>query len=390
MSNVQDVRNAWGSWTINWRDNTPLSIRAAADPEQHTFSLVRIYASRISADLVDVAPSLWTGLLMTSDAAGIGGPGPSWLAGTPGGSVWEARDEAGPFTGTDITYNGTSNGTLTAWVTSLLSLTLSGLTPGFIGGPATLVGGTITARTVRTVLDSFLKARFGVEWRINPDLTVDVGYRSELYPDTNPPIATKAGGRDGETVTLQATDLGLSSDWAEWITKAVIREEGSGTLYGSSSESIRKNPGSGGDLNWRHISDADGLSAAEFGSDAQRRFLDSGRTRSATISAREYGITDRIPPGAAIDIWDPADGFYDLTRNREHRGQLIHPVRIRVEEVNWPIQAGMGVWLDRRNITDDPSDLVDLTDHIEFEPDDADTTITVGSLPRALGGSRRK
>ena len=384
LSTVNEVRNAYGAWTLDWRPDTPVEIRAACDTEKFPFSLVRIYAAPVDSGLVGTAVGLFSGLLMSSDPGSIGGYGPTWLAGTPGGSVWDKRDGAGPFTTDAIGYDGSTGGTLTQWLTDILGNTLSGLSVGYVGGPSTMKPGIITAHTVRTVLDSYLTSRFGVEWRINDRLQVDVGYQAQLYPTTTVPIAARGGGREPDATVLQVTDLGLSTDWSDWITRAMVRREGGGT-YQSASTSVRKNPGTGADLNYRSIVDTDGQTVDEATDQANKRFAESGRTRSADISAREYDLPSRLPVGSFIDVWDPDEGFYDFTRATNYKGDVIHPVRLRVQGIEWPVHDGMGVWLDRRNITGDTDDLIDLTPHIEWAAPNADTKVTVGRPPHTIG-----
>ena len=387
MSRVNDARNAYGSWTLRWRPDTPLAIRAAAATDKYPFSLIRIYAAPIDPGLVGTVQGLWTGLLMRSDPDSIGGFGPTWLAGSPGGSIWTKRDGTGPYTSANIAYGGTTDGTLTQWLTSLLSQTVSGLTVGYVGPTfRTYHGGTIGAHTVRTVLDSFLAVVFDVEWRINDRFQVDIGYADQLYPATDVPLATREGGRDPQRTVVAATDLGLSTDWSDWIGSAVVRS--GGFFFSSASSSVRKNPATGANFNYRHIADTDGQTNTEAGYQATRRFIESGRVRSADISAREYDLPSRLLVGSSVDVWDPVEGFYDMSQTVEHRGEQIHPVRLRVHAVDWPILEGMGVWLDRRNITGDTTDLIDLTPYVDWEAPDADTRLTVGAPPRTLGSRR--
>lgn len=385
-SGVSEVLKEWGSWRLEWVPDVPVSIRAAADTEVFTFSSVKVFDAYVGKETAKVMTPLWTGILMRSDSGSISGPGPAWLAGSGGGSIWSGRNESGPFSTTAITRNGL-DGSLNNWTADAVGNTVSGLAVGYVGGAGagTTQAGTITARTLRTILDSFISPAFGVDWRVNSQYQLDVGYSAQLWPDVGRPVATPTGGRDGARVGMLTSSLGLNTDWEEWVSRTVVQAS-NGTNYLSTSQSLKKNPADGSNLNWRRIEDASSTTALELQNSANWGFLaESGRTRSAELSVREYGIAARVPVGSYIDVWDPVLGFYDRSNPVEFRGDTIFPVRIRVVGSDWPIQLGMGVWLDRRNITGDPEDLVDLTPYVQLASVEEDTRLTLGRPPKGIG-----
>lgn len=382
-STVNDVLMEWGSWRLDWRDDVPVSIRAAADTEVYPFSAVRIFDAYVDLATARTLPPLWTGLLMRSDAGSIGGSGPAWLAGTGGGSIWKTGSESGPLIATAISRT-TTDGTLLQWLTDITGMTYSGLGVGYVGGSSGVKkAGTITAHTVRTMLDSFISPAFSVDWRVTSTFQVEAGTAEQLWPTTNVPIATPQGGRDGAKVGLLTSSLGLNTDWEEWISAAYSRSS-TGVIL-SSATSAKKNPANGANLLWPRIEDTSAPSNEAADVATWEFVAKSGRTRSADLSVREYGLPARVPVGSMIDVWDPTLGFYDLANRVQCQGDTIYPVRIRVTASEWPIQQGMGVWLDRRNITGNSDDMIDLTPHVQLASADEDTRLTLGRPPKGIG-----
>ena len=388
-SEVNEGRNAWGSWRLDWKPNTPAAIRAAADARRNPLSLVRFYGSQIPGEGVGTVPGLFTGILWNSDLNGIGGYGPTWLAGTPGGSIWGPWDEQGPWSVSPIVFDGSTNGSLSDWVSASVYTTESNLIPGSVTGPTTKRAGTITARSLRTILDSFIAPSWGVEWRVNDRFQLDVGPTATLYPvGAKYPLAVKHGGRDASALALQVADLGLTTDWSDFLTRAAIRN-GAGTNYIANAGTTIPGP-NGVNLRWGAIRGVDTIPAAEAQEQAAAQVARRSLTSSAVITSVEYEVTARVPCGGWIGVYDADAGYWDLTNPLQYLGETIFPVMLRVEAVDWPVQEGMGVWLDRRHRSGDGSDLIDLSPYVEWAPVDAETRITVGTPPATINLDLRR
>lgn len=384
-STVNDVLMEWGSWRLDWRPDVPTSIRAAADTERYPFSPVKIFDAYVDADTAKILKPLWTGLLVRSDAGSIGGPGPAWLAGTGGGSIWKNAAESGPWALVPLSRT-TSDGSLANWLNDITVETVSGLGVGYVGGSGVKKAGTLSYHTARTMLDSFIAPAFQVDWRVNSAFQLEAGTAEQLWPTTNVPIATPQGGRDGGRTGLLTSSLGLSTDWEDWVSRVWTRTDAGSFRVSSTTE--KQNPATGEVMRWSRIMPNEGTASEREDAAVWEFVTKSGRTMSADLSVQEYGLPARVPVGSMVDVWDPNLGFYDRSNPTTFRGDTIYPVRIRVTASDWPVQQGMGVWLDRRNITGDPDDLVDLTPHIEFASADADTTLTLGRPPEGIGRRR--
>lgn len=387
MSTVTQPLTGWGEFDVTLAETTPTPIITAARPDLYPSAILRIYAGEVTADQLDTADQLWSGpiLSMTGGGRVLRGPGPCWWLGdwNPEHTIWNpTRDGNGPFAVlTPITHNGTTTGTLTDWVTSTLSICDTGLTAGTITGPTGMRGGSITGYNARTIFESYLRVRWGVRFRANADHTVDVGTLTNLYPQTVVPVVTRRGGRGADRAGLEVADLELEIDAWDYRSATVVHY-GTASYVSSAGPGGWRNP-AGDALNWRRITtqtDATSTEAAEAGAELQ---AEATLNRTATISSRDYDLGGTVRAGELVDIWDPPAGFFDLTGSRRHRGDVIHPVRLRVQEARWPVQAGMGVWLDRRHLP--AGDVIDLTPHVEWAAEDEPTHYTVGALPRTLG-----
>lgn len=388
-SSVTEGRNAYGSFRLDWRRDCPASIRQAASARMFPFSAIRFYGARVPAEAVGAVPGLFTGLVMRGAYDWVGGPGPTWLAGAPGGSIWETANGSGPFfSGGPIARDGSSSGTVADWVASMLYYTAAGITTGTIGGPANMNGGSLAYHTLRTMLDTFIAPAFGVEWRITDRFELDAGYTAELYPTPAVlPLAVKQGRRSPGVDSLQTVDLGLETDYSGYITRSVVRG-GFGVIYEAGSTTFTT-PG-GGTLNWGTFNEDLALGTDPGQAKANLGFAHSGRTSTVDISVTEDQLTARVPCGGWVGVWDLDAGFWDLNNTAQYAGSEIHPVMLRVEAVDWPVVEGVGVWLDRRHIASVPAgeQLIDLTPYVEMQSGDPATRLTVGAPPPSIGRRR--
>lgn len=388
---VTEGRMVWGSFHIDLKPDTPASIVAMLNDAW--FSLVKVYSSRIPATTLTGYPILYTGLMTDRpNRFAFEGSGPARYLGEAG----EVNDETqtGPITLSTIAYNGTSAGNLTQWVTSILTDTGCGLTVGTISGPTgtTYKKGSFLRNTAKTMLDKWVCSKFTVEYRVNPDLSVDVGYPATLYPFTSPyPIATRIGGRDLDGIGLNATQLGLVTSVKDRAQRAIctITQPSTSARTANSSSWPFLNA-QGNTLAWSIQQPASNgnttslTDAQDDASDDAARIIaeHTDATRSLTLSATEYEISAKVKAGDWIYVFDVDEGLFDVANEMQYRGRTIHPVKLRVEEVTWPLQQGMDIWLDN---THQSGGLTNLTRFVDFSKEPTESVLTVGAVPKTMG-----
>ena len=107
--------------------------------------------------------------------------------------------------------------------------------------------------------------------------------------------------------------------------------------------------------------------------------------QAVTLNAKEYAITRRVKAGDRIYVYDPGRGLYDQGTALNFHGRTIYPILLRIQEISWPVEAGMHVFLDQRHQTVF-NDVIDLTQYVEFR-DPGPTSITVGRVPRTMSAA---
>jgi len=382
----------WGDYSIPLKPNTPRSIVQLLNTGW--FGLIRVYASRVQSAQVGTATGLFTGVMLDRpDRFTIGGAGGAWFLGEATDGTGDS--EVGPVTTNTIFFDGSTNGSLTDWVTTTLFTTDSGIAWGYIGGPAssTKYAGTFVRRTPKTILDAWIVPRFGVEYRMNPDLTLDTGYPTQLFPFAAPyPMAVKKGGRDLDVVGLQASQLSLEQSVRDRASRAITVISDPATYQIAVAAGWAFSAPDGTPLQRTFQKGGTSSSQAtvplangEALADAQKTIADLNvTTRSIKISSTEYDITSRVTPGDYIYVYDVDEGLFDQTNQVMYRGKMTYPVLLRVTEITWPLRPGMSVHFDNRH-QGTGLDVTDLTRYIDFEQEAGDVTITVGAPPKTLG-----
>jgi len=387
---VTEVRHGWGDFTLQLDEATPGSVVAALN--RAAFGYLRVYAAHLPVELVAAsrAGGLFTGVILRRpDRFEVGGHSATMLLGAasdgrPGSA------EQGPVTLVAQEYTTT----ISAWVGNILTNTACVIQPGNIGSgqPAgTVAHGNLARQTPKTMLDTFIRPRFRCEYRVNPDLTLDTGTAIALYPFVAPnqPVVTRRGGRDLNAAGVHASQLGLDSSWDDWAYRVITRIDTPALSGIATQTNPYINSATGAPLNWTKVvamsatgqvdnveaqADADENSALELASTV--------RSRTVTVNVDDYETSRRIPAGSYVWVYDVDEGLYDSTNALPYRGQTIFPAKLRVMETTWPLEPGMGVYLDNRH-NDSAAGIVDLTRYVRW--DDGGATLTVGA-PRATLG----
>jgi hypothetical protein len=379
---IQEVVQGDGAFSLKLKDGTPGSITSLLDDY---FSHVRVFPTSVS-DPTDLTPT-FTGVLLRRDGQyGCSGVGPNWHL----GEANSTGDQVGPIFETAVSFSS-STGTLTAWTHAVADQ--AGLGYGTIGATATKWAGELQYFSPRVVLNPWMVAGFSdsLEYRVDPNLDLNVGFRNELYrnPTTNNNNAILVNGEvvsrtlvDPDGVPAPEMDLSFS---AEELLRKVVLKGASSTASSIVGVWNYKNP-AGGTLMRTRYTVNEQVVAADM-ANAIQRVLGQYKYLRKSISVR---VSSRPPfpfiCGDFVWIFDPLKGLHDVTGNGfTYAGQHVFPVSIRVMSMTYPIVEGMSVWHDN---THQSGALTDITPYVEWET--GDTTLDVGAMPRTLGYVKRQ
>lgn len=293
-------------------------------------------------------------------------------------AYWLGTDDGrGSIYETAKTY---TNATLSTVVNDLLP---SSITAGTITNTGTNLWYVFRYITPREALH-FACQVMGAEWRINPDGTFDAAAASTLFV-TNPTavIVRNSGGRDGAAAYtgINATEIVVAQDIDGYTTKAIIiGQKGDGAEFAvgtASAGSVTKKDLFNNTVVFKRMIDAPDApanSVSSLATNVLARYPDV--RQHLTLSSRTYAVPIVVKPGDYVNVFDADAGLYDTSRQLRWRGELITPVKLRCKEYTWPLLRGMGVYARRSGAT---ATYTDLTDYVQYDPDDTETRWVVGS-----------
>jgi len=343
---------ALGDWSLNLRDDTPLSVRQSiATP----FGQLVVTSARFSAANVNwstiLANALWTGVtLRPGPQFELGGVGLAWYLGDDRGGgpgyvhsgFTVAAGSVGTAVSTILTGSGISSGTISA-----------GTVEDWLTGPITR----------REALGGLIR-QLGFEWRILPNFVLDMGTASTLYGATpTGVIVRRVGPREVATPYGVVGSVDSTWDYEQYASKTyVFANTGIGSSGGAST--YRDALG-----NIMTISNVYEVSDAPAG--AENAVADwwlgqvNRPVRTVTATSIEYAITGKVAVGASVWIHDVDLGLYDTANQIVHGGRVLSPVQARVMAATFPIERGMGVFMAYHDGTN--RTVVDLSDWVEWE-----------------------
>jgi hypothetical protein len=363
-----------GEFTVPLVPDTP---RRITDLVYEYFSLVHIYSAHIPTDLVSpptafpwgVLPQFSGVVLERPDPFTIRGPGLSWYF----GQASSGGTGIGPYSTWSASYTGT----------------LASVAPTVVGGTNdvqvfytdTTASKTIYMPPRGTLRDAVLAicATFGVEWSINPDVSLNFG--ANLWGTTPKAIVAKdLAGRDPNITGLNGASMTLAGSRLNYANGVYINQ-GTATAASQTYADGIMTPGGSPLHMHKIISDTSLTNAAQSNLVAIATLADAKGTQDTlTINVDEYAVTDGLVPcGSWVGMFDPQQRLYDTSNPVQFRGALIYPVNIRCVGVDWQIRQGMGVYHDARHLG---GALTDLTDYIAWES--GTDTLTVGTQPYML------
>jgi hypothetical protein len=354
-----------GRWDVTLVDDTPARVLSLIQAESFGFAQLVITPTHLDPRLIDdatmLAASRYTGLYR-------GQTGRTSLYGAHVHVLLGDEDGKG-----DVmeTARSTADGYLSQWFAQLAFSSFPNGTLTSPGGAYTDTFQYVTRRGAWEVLTD----HFGVEWRVNPDLTFDVGPVDALYGATPSLVVLRNAGWGGRDHVLSGVQgaARLDVDLEDFTTKVIYKTS---TVTTASGANPYTNPAGGPLIMDRLIEAEDVTSPAELASAQLGRF-DHPRYE-LTVDVDVYDVGYLAPVGSPVYVFDPTGGAYDQSNPVQFRGRTIFPMQTRVMGCRWPIRAGMGVYLRRH---DGVSPLwVDLTPYVVFDTGTAQ--MEVGAVPR--------
>ena len=252
----------------------------------------------------------------------------------------------------------------------------NGITSGTVTSSATTYTSQIKAGTTPRALLNYIADRAGMEWRVNPDFTLDVDTRANLWDTTSTPtliVRRDHGGRDFN-VTGWAADIDVKTDWDDYTTYVEVEPTSGSNGSASLSPATSYYAPDGTRIEWyRYITStrATTTAAASAIAAAQLGRFDEPR-HEITLDPDVYDIARDVKVGDTIYVEDIPNGLYDTANSVPYRGEVCHPTTSRVVGVTWKIRQGMGVYL---RASDSVNTVYDLTPYVEWEDGPAEVEV---------------
>lgn len=371
---VTQVKQSVGSWSVRLRGNIPDRILMALEPFGHVVIIPgSVNVQEYGDNLLEFAR--YVGVYRTKSNSETG----TVISGV-GLETWLGdENSAGDVFETPLELNGVGFGTAIA-----AALPPNGaITAGTFGS----IPGNYTGRhqwvTSRQVLD-YITSIYGAEWRVNNDGTLDAGTVAQLYAVT--PRAILVAKNDASDLRYRALpgNATMALESAGYATRVVVLGEGEGdTIQVGTADapSVPYKDLHGNDVVITRVVSESFTQPTNVDARAQLILNEFGEPQapSVNLSTSAYDVKGEVVVGDYIFVYNPTNGFEDTANEETWNGEIIHPVKLRVVELSWPIRDGWTV-----AFRDGAGVWTDLSPYVHYEG--GDTNIVVGSLPRSLTG----
>lgn len=383
---VTEVLQGIGEWSLTLSKDTPKEILDQLD----LFGHVAIHAGgvdpRITRDAL-LLDSRYVGVYRGRENAGataLTAPGReetgnAYTLKGPGMAFWLGdEDGKGHAIENPLVYNAQ------AFNTTVASLLPISTVAGTIVNVPKTFSGTIQYLSPREALN-YVCDTLSCAWRINGNASVDAGLESDLFtiiPEAA--LVRKGAGQDMFLKAFPGT-MRTEVDMSDFTTRTVLLANGSEGATVTAAVNIAGGLNPYKDLFGNALkltrfvseSDTDTTNAAARAQLQQNRFSDA--KRAITLGTSDYDVKGDVAVGDYIWVFDPDIGVVDTANEIMFRGQRMYPMKLRLTEMTWPIVDGMGV-----AFRDMDGNWFDLTPYVE--PENGETTLTVGGFYRALSG----
>lgn len=381
---IYEAHRALGAWSVRLDPDTPGHVLDAIGfPDHVTVWHAVDYPIGVVGD-AGLAEAAYTGVVRrrvrSSRRSGhlIEGPGLAWWLGDEEGKgrIY-GRNGGGGYALSGATF-----------LQALDGLDDGGIAAGtYYPQPGTITH-TYQFQVLRDILDHVCN-RFGCEWRVNPDATLDAGTAAELF--VADPVAILTRHRSGPEHYISAPgDIDVDVDGADYSSFIVglVTDASGNAIYGAHRDQA-DNPGGlpyvdlhGQPVTVARLINAAGDAGADLTATVQLQFQRFNRLkRSAKLSTADgYELLrGGAAVGDAVFVYDPELGFVDPDNPVAFGGDVITPATSTVSGIRWDLRR------DRHTVAHRAQDgtWTDLTRWIIDEP--GNTLFEVGPLPRPSG-----
>lgn len=229
---------------------------------------------------------------------------------------------------------------------------------------------------VQTVCD-----HFQCEWIMRPTGRLDAGYTGLLYGQYPRTLIARRVGVEVGIDTVAADRYELDATIEDYATRTVVHDD-TGAVLASA--------GIGGDIFYKNLLGEQVRMTRFVGPDDNTvshlatALLDVASTGAVAtrldISGEHYTVKGPLHAGETVYLWDPEMGMSGGDTNVDLGYQVIRPLVAKVQAVEWPVKAEMGVYLLRWDGT--AHRVTDLADWVE--PEDGSITLEIGARRRGL------
>jgi hypothetical protein len=241
----------------------------------------------------------------------------------------------------------------------------------------------------------------GAEFKMNNDGTIDVGPPSALFTghENDTPegmIVRDLSGADPQIKGYSGIDLSTEFNAEDYVSRVELIASNYGVeinLGQADAKSVPYKDLFGNTLERIQILSENDVPDSLRDIRAEAYLNEYNKIqKTLNVGLEDYDVSGDIGVGDIIFVWDPDVGFEDTDNdanleNRDkheitYQGQILHPIKIRVMGLSFPITDEMGVFY-----RDGDGNYTDLTDYVEFEV--GVTQIEVGSTTRNINEDLR-
>jgi len=241
-----------------------------------------------------------------------------------------------------------------------------------------------------------ISASTDAEFKINNDGTLDVGPPTALFSghETDTPegmIVRDMSGADPSITGYSGVDLSTEFDAEDFVSRVELTVNQYGNEINLGQADAKDVPYKdlfGNELERIQILAENDIPTSLRNVRAEAYLNEYNKIqKTLSVGLEDYDISGDIGTGDIIFVWDPDVGFEDTAadaalENRDrheitYQGQILHPIKIRVMGLSFPIAEGMGVYY-----RDGDGNYIDLSDYVEFES--GVTQIEVGATQKNI------
>ena len=239
------------------------------------------------------------------------------------------------------------------------------------------------------------------EFKMQNDGTIDVGPPSSIFTghENQTPtgiIVRRLSGPDPEITGYSGIDLTTEFNAEDYVSRVELIASNYGAeinLGQADAKSVPYKDLHGNTLERIQILSENDIPESMRDIRAEAYLNEYNKIqKTLNVGLENYDVSGDIGTGDVIYVYDPDVGFEDTSNdaaleNRDrfeitYQGQILHPVKIRVMGLSFPITDTMGVFY-----RDGDGNYTDLTDYVEFEV--GTTQIEVGTTKKNINQDLR-